>query len=78
VDNFVSDMVVSHPLLCTFLAVYQFNMLHSYSTDFNPEDEDYCVPVKLWLLTNQATHNHSPEDNDLIVFLLRVACASVD
>jgi len=54
-------------------------MLHSYPTDFNPEDEDCCLPVKLWLLTNQATHNHSPDnDSDLNVFLLCVPYASVD
>jgi len=53
-------------------------MLHSYPTDFNPEDVDCCVPVKLCLLTNQATHNHNSEDSDLNVFLLHVAYARVD
>lgn len=51
--------------------------IHTLLTS-NPEDEDFCVRVKLWLLTNQATHNHNPEDSDLNVFLLCVARASVD
>jgi hypothetical protein len=76
VDNFVTDLAVSHPGLCTFLAVCPFNMLRSYPTDFSLEDED-CMSLLNIGIHQSGYTSHSPEENDLNIFLLHVACASL-